>query len=152
MVLLILMFAFAWYGIDGIPGRGSVGTGIASAENAWHGLTLVRWLMLLTIVVTLGSVAIHAAHPSRHQIAGARLAVLVLGSLTAVVLVYRVLIALPSPDRVVDQKLGAILGVMSALAIALGGYESVREQRARAVAALERSRTRDRPAADRPRR
>jgi hypothetical protein len=52
-----------------------------------------------------------------------------------VLLIYRVLIALPSGARVVDQKLGAVLGLVCALGIAWGGYEAIREQRARVRAA-----------------
>jgi hypothetical protein len=134
------MFAFEWYGIDRIPGRSTARTGVTSVENAWHGLPSVRWLMLLTIAVALGSVAIHARRASRPTVAATRLAVVALGTLTAALLAYRVLIALPSPDRVADQKLGAFLGVISALGIALGGYESMREQRARATALVLMSR------------
>jgi hypothetical protein len=128
------MFAFAWYGVDGIPGRSTARTGVVSAENAWHGLTVLRWLMLLTIAVALASVAIHDRRPRRPVVATMRLALLALGTLTAAALAYRVLIALPSPDRVSDQKVGAFLGLVSALGIALGAYQSVREQRARAIA------------------
>lgn len=139
--LLVLMFALQWYGVDGIPGRTAVGAGIVSSENAWHGLSVVRWLMLLTIILALASAAVHVWHPSRRWVAEIRLAVLLVGTLTAVLLVLRVLIALPSPDRVVDQKLGAVLGLICACGIALGAYESVREQRARRIA-LARSRKR----------
>jgi hypothetical protein len=58
----------------------------------------------------------------------------VLATVTAASMIVRVLIDLPSPDQVVDQKLGAVLGVIAALGVALGAYESVREQRARIVA------------------
>jgi hypothetical protein len=127
VVLLALMFLAEWYGVDGIPGRSQV----SSAENAWHGLTVVRWLMLLTIVAALGSLLIHATqrnHGVQTETAGV---VAVLGTLTAVVLTWRVLIVLPSPAAVVDQKLGAYLGVLSAYAIALGGYDSIRSAGAR---------------------
>lgn len=122
LVLLVVMFVFAWYGVDGIPGRSS----ISSAENAWHGLTLLRWLMLATILVTLGSLALHATqrrHGARTETSGL---VTLLGTATALLLTWRVLIDLPSPNSVVDQKLGAYLGLLSAFAIALGGYEQMR--------------------------
>jgi hypothetical protein len=48
-----------------------------------------------------------------------------------VLLIYRVLIVLPGPGTVIDQKLGAILGLVCALGIAWGGYESMLEQRRR---------------------
>ncbi len=130
-VLLGLMFLTEWYGVDGIPGRSQV----SSAENAWHGLTVVRWLMLATILVALGSLLIHATqrdHGAQTETGGV---IAVLGTLTAAVLTWRVLIVLPSPAAVVDQKLGAYLGVLSAYAIALGGYDSIRAAAARAPVA-----------------
>jgi len=69
-------------------------------------------------------------------------AVAVLGGLTAVMLGYRVLIDLPDPSRVVDQQAGAILGLLGALVIALGGLESTRAHAARARAREVRTRTR----------
>ncbi len=121
LALLGLMFLAEWYGVDGIPGRSEV----SSAENAWRGLTVVRWLMLLTILVTLGSLVIHAtqrSHGAQTETSGV---IAVLGTLTAIVLTWRVLIVLPSPTTVVDQKLGAYLGVLSAYAIAFGGFDSM---------------------------
>jgi hypothetical protein len=125
LVLLISMFAFAWFGVDGIPGR----TKLTSVENAWDGMTLVRWLMLATIVAALGAPVLHATQRTHGSKTSTGLAVAVLGALTAAFLVYRVLIDPPSPTEVVDQKLGAFVGLGAALAIALGGYDSVREER-----------------------
>ena len=139
LLLLVLMFAVAWYGVVGIPGRSGSRTGIDNAEDAWHGLTVVRWLMLLTVALAFGTAAIHLRGASQVAVAGTRLALLVLATLTAALLIYRVLIVLPSPDRIVDQKLGAILGVLCSLGVVFGAYESVREQRARIVAHVQRS-------------
>ncbi len=58
-------------------------------------------------------------------------------------LTYRVLINLPSPSDVVDQKLGAVLGLVCAYGIAVGGFESIREQRVRARSSIEVSRSQD---------
>jgi hypothetical protein len=131
LLLLIVMFAFRWYAVDGVPARASSPDTVVSAENAWEGLTVVRWLMLVTIVVALAAVAIHTRGPTRAAVARLRLALLALATLTAAVVSFRVLIDPPSPDRVVDQKLGAVIGVIAALGIAFGAYECVREQRAR---------------------
>jgi hypothetical protein len=119
--LLIIMFAFAWFGVDGIPGRSE----IATAENAWHGLTLLRWLMLLTIFVAIGSLFLHASQRTHGAETDTSLAITVLGALTAVALAYRVLIDLPSSASVVDQKIGAYLGLLCAIAIAIGGYDAL---------------------------
>lgn len=139
VALVVLMFAAAWFGVDGIPGRPGK-SAAASPENAWDGLTVIRWLMLLTVLSAFGAIAIHARRPSRVTVARVRLAVLVLSAATATLVIFRVLIDLPSPDRVVDQKLGAVLGVIAALGIVLGAYESVREQRARMLAIAQPAR------------
>jgi hypothetical protein len=115
------MFAFAWYGVDGIPGRSEIST----TENAWHGLTVLRWLMLLTVFVAIGSLFLHASQRTHGAETDTSMAITVLGTLTAVLLAYRVLIDLPGPAAVVDQKLGAYLGLLSAVAIAIGGYDAL---------------------------
>lgn len=131
LVLLVLMFATDWYGVAGIPGTSAHAQAV-SGQDAWTGLTDLRWLMLVTIVLAWVSVAVHLLRASRSVIALVRLALAGLGTLTALLLTYRVLIDLPSPSDVVDQKLGALLGVVCAYGIAVGGFESIREQRARA--------------------
>jgi hypothetical protein len=130
-LLLVLMFAFAWFGVDGIPGRPRSQGGAAGSETGWQALSDLRWLILLTVIVAFAAVAVHALRPARQAVAAIRLALLALGTLTSALLIVRVLIDLPSPDRVVDQKLGGVLGVAAALGIAYGGFEAVREQRAR---------------------
>ncbi|MBV8430221.1 MAG: hypothetical protein JO244_03605 [Solirubrobacterales bacterium] len=134
LLLLVLLFAVAWYGVDGIPGRPGSHGGAAGSETGWQGLTGFRWLILLTVLLTFVVVVIHAAGPARQTVAGLRLGLLVLGWVTAGVLIVRVLIALPTPDRVVDQKLGALCGMLAALGIACGASEAVREQRSRLAA------------------
>jgi hypothetical protein len=140
--LLFVMFLFEWYGVAGVPDPSAARPAVSSAENAWNGLPVVRWVMLLTIAVTLGSVVLHASqrtHGSRTDTSGL---VTVLGSLTAVLLCYRVLISLPAGHEVIDQKLGAVLGLVCALGIALGGYESTRERQAKAAKVMRASRAR----------
>jgi hypothetical protein len=134
LLLLILMFAFEWYGIDRRPIGEPRHPAPPGAENAWTALTIVRWEMLLTILAAFAAVAIHARRSERVTIATARLVVASLGTLTAALLMIRVLIDLPAPAQVVDQKLGAVLGVLAALGIAFGASDSIREQRERARA------------------
>jgi hypothetical protein len=130
LALLLLMFAVAWYGVDRIPGATATSSPAATSENAWTGLTVIRWLMLVTVLVALAAVGIHAGRPTRVTVARVRLALLALSTLTAAAVTFRVLLELPSSDRVADQKLGGVLGMIAALGIAFGAYEAVREQRA----------------------
>jgi hypothetical protein len=131
VLLLVVMFAMAWFGVDGIPGRTAR---LVYAVNAWHGLTLLRWLMLVTIGAALATVPLHFSQRNHGARTETGLLVTGLGTATAVGLIFRVLIVLPSSQQVVDQKLGAFLGLLCALGIAYGGLESLREERSRAVA------------------
>jgi hypothetical protein len=149
VLLLGLMFLTKWYGVAGVPDPSAARPAVSTAENAWNGLSLVRWVMLITILAALGSVLLHASQRSHGTRTDTSLLLLGLGSLTAGLLVYRVLISLPEASKVIDQKLGAVLGLLCALGIALGGFESVHEQRTLARAAALRPRRRNRLASAR---
>jgi formate hydrogenlyase subunit 3/multisubunit Na+/H+ antiporter MnhD subunit len=140
LALLILMFAFKWYGVAGVAGRTTTEPATQSSVNAWDGLSIVRWLMLATILLALGSFALHStqrAHGSRTNTSPWLTAI---GALTAALLIYRVFIVLPNGSEVLDQKLGAVLGVLAGVAIAFGGFDAMREERARARQATQRHR------------
>jgi hypothetical protein len=131
LLLLVVMVAVAWYGVDGIPGHQPPAGGFTGTETGWEGLTGVRWLVLVTVLLAFAAVGVHAAPATRQAVAGVRLALLVAACVTALVLIVRVLIDLPSADRVVDQKLGAVVGLFAGLGIAYGSAETIREQRSR---------------------
>jgi hypothetical protein len=129
LLLLVLMFATRWYGVAGVPDPSAARPAISTAVDAYNGLPVVRWVMLLTICAALGSVVLHASQRSHGTRTDTSRLVAGLGSLTALALIYRVLIALPSPSRVTDQKLGAVLGLLCAVGIALGGWQSMLERK-----------------------
>jgi hypothetical protein len=135
LALLVIMFATEWYGVAGVPDPSAVRPAVSTAENAWHGLTLTRWVLLATIVASIGAVVLHASQRAHGNKTDTSLIVAALGALSAALLIWRVLIVLPAGNRVIDQKLGAFLGLLCALGIAWGGYEAIREQRARVRAA-----------------
>jgi hypothetical protein len=144
LALLVLMFALEWFGLAVTPSPSAYDAAVSGAEDAWNGLPIVRWLMLLTIVVTLGSVVLHARQRTHGAKTDTSRWIAGLGTLTAVLVVYRVLIDLPSPRDVVDQKLGAYLGMLAAIGIAFGGFVSIGEERARARRRAHRAHARRR--------
>jgi hypothetical protein len=144
LALLPIMFLLEWYGTVGLPR--SRRSGLETAENAWRGLTYSRWLMLLAIGVALGSVALHASQRRHGTRTDTSRVVAAVGTLTVALLAYRVLISLPDPTSVVDIKIGAYLGLLAALGIALGGWDSVREWRTEPTRVRHRSRRPDRMA------
>ncbi len=142
LALLVLLFAVKWFGVNQLPSKLLAGAGRATSLNGWQGLAIVRWLVLLAIMVAIGSLVLHINQSQHGRQTDTGAAVMVLGLVAAGLLIYRVLIALPASYQVVDQKLGAMLGLLSALGIALGGYESMREERERAGLVSKRSRDR----------
>jgi hypothetical protein len=144
LLLLIVMFVTEWYGVAGVPDPSFARPAISTAENGWDGLTITRWVLVATIVAAIGSVLLHISQREHGTKTDTSRLVAGLGAVSAALLTYRVLIALPQDGKVIDQKLGAFLGLLCALGIAWGGYESVRQQRARADADVPRSRRRPR--------
>jgi hypothetical protein len=144
LALLLLMFLTEWYGINVLPTASAEGAARETAVNAWQALTLSRWVLLLTIVVAIGSVVLRASQRTHGTKTDTGLLVTVLGAITTGLLIYRVLIALPMGDQVVDQKLGALLGLLCAVGITLGGLEARRGERALAGTVVQRTRKRRR--------
>ncbi len=134
LLLLVIMFGLKWYGVAGVPDPSYARPAVSGAEDGWNGLPGVRWVLLATILVAVGSVVLHASQRTHGTKTDTSRVVTVLGTITSLLLVYRVLIALPGGGSVIDQKLGAVLGLACGLGIAWGGYESIREQRRRAGA------------------
>jgi hypothetical protein len=139
LALLPIMFLLDWYGVVGLPLRARR-SGITTAENAWRVLTDLRWLMLLAIAAAVGSVLLHVSQRSHGAKTDTSLVVTAIGTVTALLVGYRVLIDFPDSRSVVDVKIGAYLGLLCAIGIAIGGYESIRQVRERGDRVVQRSR------------
>jgi hypothetical protein len=133
-----------WYGVAGVPDPSAARPAVSTAESGWNGLTVTRWVLVATIVASIGAVVLHASQREHGNKTDTSLIVATLGAISSGLLIYRVLIVLPAGSRVIDQKLGAFLGLLCALGIAWGGYESIREQRARVRATAGTTATRRR--------
>lgn len=129
LLLAILLFATKWYGVAGVPDPSYARPAISGAEDGWSGLTVIRWVIVATVIAAIGSVFLHASQRGHGTKTDTSRLIAALGTITSLLLIYRVLIALPGAGVVIDQKLGAVLGVFCALGIAWGGYESIRERR-----------------------
>jgi hypothetical protein len=128
-VLLVVSLLFLkWFGVGGEVGRFAPRAVATGSEGAWHTLTVLRWLVLLTSVVAVLPLVVRSAQRWLGLPRRTPTAVAALGGITLLLVGYRVLIDLPDPNRVVDQKAGAILGLLSALLIVIGGVESMRTQ------------------------
>jgi hypothetical protein len=145
-VLIVLMFAVPWYGGQGARRA-------ARSFDGWDGLPTLRWLILITAVAALALAFFQAARRAPALPVSLSVIVTALGSLTALCLIYRVLIAVPGSGDKFGARAGAYLGLASALALLYGGYRSLREEehpdaeRNAAIPTVELEPRHDRPAA-----
>ena len=114
VLLAILMFGVEWYG---------AGSGTGGSRTGWEALTDLRWLLLVTIVAAVALVVVQASCRAPALPVTMSLVVMLLGIVTVLALIYRVLIS-PTPH----QEVGAWLGLLSALGIMVGGYLSLRQE------------------------
>jgi hypothetical protein len=128
VVLLASMFVLEWYGLTAQLRPTAASLGSSTSVNGWDALTNVRWLMLLTIACGLALVYVQAARRAPAIPVTLSVLVTVLGLITVLVLIYRVLINEPGNDAVVEQEAGAFVGLASAIAIVIGGYLSMRDE------------------------
>jgi hypothetical protein len=129
VALAVFIFFFDWYGgsVTGLP-LGAHLVGATVSTTGWQTFTVSRWVWLLTILVALGSV-IAASNgfkdegplPLNALVAG-------LGALASALIIIRILhhpgpsVRGTSVHIVYGIKAGIWLGLVAALAIALGGY------------------------------
>lgn len=123
VVLLVALLLFSWYSF---PPRASGGLGpkyyvVGNSEDGWHGLSHAHWLLLITILAALGLVLVQAARPAPPIPVTFSLLVMVLGGLSTVWLVVRVILDPPA-----GRNFGGWLGLVSAAVLTWAGYESVR--------------------------
>jgi hypothetical protein len=126
VVLLLSMFLLPWYGYKGDLAPLAARLGVSTSADAWHSLSATRWLILLTIVAALALVYLQGTRSSPALPATFSLFVWLLGGLTSLVLIYRVLINVPGPNDVVSRDIGGYIGLVASLVIAFAGYRSLR--------------------------
>lgn len=128
IVLLASMFGLDWYGLTGALAPTAARLGLATTVTGWDGLAHLRWLILLTGVTGLALVYFQATRRAPAVPASLSVIVTVLSVLTSITLLYRVLINPPGANNLVSQKPGAFVGLVSAIALAYGGYRSMRQE------------------------
>jgi hypothetical protein len=128
VVLLVAMFALPWYAYKGELAPLAAKLGVKTSADAWSGLSATRWLMLATVAAALALVWLQGTRRAPALPATFSLFVTLLGGLTSLILIYRVLINVPGPNNVVSRDVGAFIGLASTFAITYGGYRSLHEE------------------------
>jgi hypothetical protein len=128
IVLLLDLFLLPWYGLTGVSARVASGVGIDTSITGWHEFTHLRWLILLTIVAALALVFLEATRRAPALPVSFSVFVTVLGAVTSVWLIYRVLIEVPGSGGMLEQKPAAYIGLASTLVLTGGAFLSMREE------------------------
>jgi hypothetical protein len=127
-VLLVVLLALPWYGAGGRLGQTATELGASTSLTGWQGLPTLRWLIVVTVLVALALTWSQGARRAPALPASLSVIALVLSVLTALGLIYRVLISVPGPDSLGEAKAGAYVGLAVALALLYGAFRSLREE------------------------
>ena len=122
LVLLGSMLLLPWYSLTSVSAPPGPQYFIKTSVDGWHGLRHAHWLLLVTILVAFALVFFQATRRAPAVPVTLSLVAGVLGGLTVLWLIYRVLISPPGGSR----ELGGFIGLLGGLAIAYGGYASLR--------------------------
>jgi hypothetical protein len=93
---------------------------VSYSVDGWNGLTHGHWLILVTIIFAFALVFLQGTRKAPALPLTLSLFVTVLGVLTVLWLVYRDFISAAG-----TLKFGALIGLVSACAIAVGGWDSL---------------------------
>ncbi len=127
VLLLIFMFVLKWYAVSASLSPTLVNLGRPASWTGWSGLNHLRWFLLLTILAALALAFFQASQRAPAIPVTLSVVVTVLGALSVLALIYRVLINPPSGSGV-GQRPGAYLGLAAAIGIVYGGYRSMRAE------------------------
>jgi hypothetical protein len=152
LVAAVLLFAcmfFGWYGSEISGQAGTIQfSGAAVGGSAWQTLSVVSFVLMLTIVVAVGTALLALGGSKWRPAIPPSAVVAVLGGLSTLLVLFRILVPpdlgqLGGIDRNATLELGAFLGLLFAAAIAYGGYRAMGE-RGTSFAAIGDSLSRDR--------
>lgn len=125
-LLFVFMF-FNWFGISVDTGLGSVG----ASFNAWDSLSLIRFILLLTVIAAVGFVLLKASGNELSIPIPPSTVITLLGGLSVLLILYRIID--PPGGSGLDgvglgRQIGVFLGLIAAAGVTYGGYTAMQEE------------------------
>ncbi|HEX5900058.1 MAG TPA: hypothetical protein VFY32_11715 [Solirubrobacteraceae bacterium] len=125
--LLVTLF-LPWFGVDV-----TTPTGVVAGDSSTSGWDSLGWLVIVLALVGIGcaawlAIANATARPVA-QLVAASVLTSVAGTVAFVAVALRALVFQPGPDELVVLRYGAWLGVAAALALAIGGWWAIKDER-----------------------
>jgi hypothetical protein len=123
VVLLVALVGLSWFSFTRFSGGAGPKFPVLLSENGWRALSHAHWLLLVTILVAFGLLFCQAARPAAPIPVTFSLLVMVLGGLSTIWLIVRVVI---DPPAFVGHDFGGWLALVSAVVLTWAGYKSIR--------------------------
>ena len=127
VLLFAALFLLPCFGVREPAGRLASASAAASAVVAsldgWNSLTTTRWILLVTIAAAVTLVILTASQRAPAVPVTASLFTCLLGILSSLVLLYRVI-----DHAGLAARAGVYVGLVGALAVGYGGYVSLRTE------------------------
>ena len=121
VVLLVGMLLFPWFTLTQSTPPPGPRYEVARQVDGWNGLNHSHWLLLVTILLALSAVFFQAQRRAPAIPVTLSLFAGLLGGMTVIWLIIRVLIAPPG-----GRGIGGWIGLLGAIGVAYGGYASIK--------------------------
>ena len=131
VALLVVMF-LDWYAAGGTTQVAGRDIDVSVGFTAWQAFGFIDILLALAALTAIGLAVVTATHSSPALPVAASVITATVGALATLLVLYRILNQ-PGPNEFIEVKLPAFLGFLCVLAIAAGGWHSLRDERWRAA-------------------
>jgi hypothetical protein len=119
VALLITMF-LDWYSLS-LAGFVSVGV------NAWQAFSITDLILALAALSGIAVAVLTASRRSPALPVAAAVLATTVGAFATLLVLYRILNQ-PGPNELVEVEFGAFLGIVSVLAVGVGGFRAIRDE------------------------
>jgi hypothetical protein len=128
IALILIMFIFHWYGPSGsIQAQAAAANIDLNGLNAWKIFDFTDIVLFVVALIGVGLAVLTALEQAPALPVAGSVVTTVAGLVGSVWLFYRILNQ-PGPNDVIEVEIGAWLGLVATLAIAVGGWMSMREE------------------------
>lgn len=126
-ILLFISMFFAWFGFDTgveeLQNQFGIDVGPTSfTYSAWESFDFIDLVLLVTVVVAVATVALRASDMAVEFPLNS--AVAVLGGVSFLLVLYRII----DPPGSADREWGVFLGLILTALVAFGGYRAMQEE------------------------
>jgi hypothetical protein len=134
ILLILIMFIFKWFGLKFTGGAGAFAVSVEGSRNAWGSYGFIDIVLFITALAAIGLALLAASEGDVGLPVAASAIVAGLGILSVVLIIISII---SPPDFGADlsgtgidhtRKIGVWLGLISAAAVAVGGYMAMQEE------------------------